>query len=110
MKGLLIKDFYVIKDGLLIPVLTMFALGVGLSVVGSIWILPIIAAASLGMQAVLTLSMDKSSQWYKFARTLPVSKNRFVASKYILYFLFSVAGILLGVQIPAHLTTHSAKS
>lgn len=99
MKGLLIKDFYVIKDGLLIPVLTMFALGVGLSVVGSIWILPIIAAASLGMQAVLTLSMDKSSQWYKFARTLPISKNQFVASKYILYFLFSMAGILLGVFI-----------
>lgn len=99
MKGLLIKDFYMIKDGLLIPALTMVVFGVVLSVIGSIWVLPVIAAVSLGMQAVLTLSMDKSSQWYKFARTLPVSNAQFVASKYALYLLFSVMGLVLGTLI-----------
>lgn len=99
MKGLLIKDFYMIKDGLLIPVLTMLVFGVALSALGSIWVLPAIAAVSLGMQAVLTLSMDKSSQWYKFARTLPVSSTQFVASKYVLYLLFSMTGLLLGALI-----------
>lgn len=101
MKGLLIKDTYMIKDGLLIPAIMMVVLGVVLSRLGSIWLLPTIAAAMMAMQGALTLSMDKSSGWRKFAATLPVTAARYAASKYALYFLLAVAGILLGAAISA---------
>lgn len=99
MKGLIIKDLYAIREGLLIPVLSLVVMGVALSAVTSPWILIIIAASSFSMQVALTITADKASQWYKFSATLPVSRAQFVAGKYFLYALLGGAGILMGAII-----------
>lgn len=95
MKGLMLKDIYVIKDGLLIPVLILVLLGTVLSVLSSPWVLIVVAACSLAMQTTMTIPTDKLSQWYKFSVTLPVSRVQFIRSKYVMYAIFGVLGLLI---------------
>ena len=104
MKGLMLKDIYVIKDGLLIPMLILVLLGTVLSVLSSPWVLIVVAACSLAMQTTMTIPTDKSSQWYKFSVTLPVSRVQFIRSKYVMYAIFGVLGLLLGGAITAAVT------
>lgn len=104
MKGLMIKDLYVIKDGLLIPILILALLGTVLSVLSSPWVLIIVVACSLAMQTTMTIPTDKLSQWYKFLVTLPVSRVQFIRSKYVMYAMFGVLGLLLGGAITVAVT------
>ena len=104
MKGLIIKDIYVIKDGLLIPILILALLGTVLSVLSSPWILVVAVTCSLAMQTTMTIPTDKLSQWYKFSVTLPVSRIQFVRSKYVMYAMFGILGLLLGGAIAVTVT------
>jgi len=104
MKGLMLKDIYVIKDGLLIPALILVLLGTVLSVLSSPWVLIVVAACSLAMQTTMTIPTDKLSQWYKFSATLPVSRVQFIRSKYVMYAIFGVLGLLLGGAITVTVT------
>jgi len=104
MKGLMLKDIYVIKDGLLIPVLILVLLGTVLSVLSSPWVLIVVAACSLAMQTTMTIPTDKLSQWYKFSVTLPVSRVQFIRSKYVMYAIFGVLGLLIGGAITVAVT------
>lgn len=104
MKGLILKDIYVIKDGLLIPVLMLALLGVVLSTLSSPWVLIVVAACSLSMQANMTIPTDKSSQWYKFSVTLPISRVQFIRSKYVMYVILGALGLLFGGAITVAVT------
>jgi ABC-2 type transport system permease protein len=99
MKGLILKDFYVIRDALLIPIMMMIVLGIALSVVRSPWLLILIAGTSFGMMAITTIQSDKTAQWDKFSATLPVSRAQSVSSKYCMYVILSLFGILIGTVI-----------
>lgn len=95
MKGLILKDFYAIRDGLLIPLLIMVVIGIALSVLSSPWILIVIAGTSFGMMAVMSIQSDKTAQWDKFCATLPVSRVQIASSKYCMYMLLSLLGIVV---------------
>lgn len=99
MKGLLLKDFYVIRSGLLILLLTFAFIGTGMAFVISPWVLVVIFTVTLSFQSAVTIQTDKSSQWNKFSVTLPVPRKQIVSSKYAMYFLLSLAGLVIGAAI-----------
>ena len=97
MKGLLLKDFLIIREGLLIMFFTMVAIGIGMVILVSPWVLTVIAGVSLSMTAVTTIQNDKTTQWDKFSATLPVSRAQIISSKYFMYLLLGLVGIALGI-------------
>lgn len=97
MKGLLLKDYYLIKSALYIILTVFVVIGVAMSFLTSTWVLTVIATVLLGMISVTTITMDKASGWRKFSCVLPVSKKTVIDSKYILYLLLSGIGFLLGI-------------
>lgn len=99
MKGLLLKDFYLIRSVLYIIFAVFAVVGVGMSFLTSTWILTVIATVMLGMISVTTINMDKNSGWRKASAVLPVSRKAVLDSKYILYLLLSCAGLLLGILL-----------
>ncbi len=99
MKGLLLKDFYIIRSGLLILLLTFAFVGAGMSFVISPWVLIVIFTVTLSFQSAVTVQTDKSSQWDKFSVTLPVSRMQTIASKYVMYLLLSLVGLGIGAII-----------
>lgn len=101
MKGLLRKDFYVVRKNLLLMGL-MFAIAGGfIAAITSLWILAILGAVMLGSVSVATIISDKSAQWDRFSASLPVAGRTVVSSKYLLYGLLSLAGLLLGTALAA---------
>lgn len=99
MKGLLLKDFYIIREGFFILILVFIAVGGGLAFLISPWVLIIIAATTLSMQATTTIHNDKATQWNKVSVTLPVSRSQIVKSKYLEYLLLCIIGIVLGAIV-----------
>ena len=87
MKGLLLKDYYLIRSVLYI-ILAVFAVtGIGMSFLASAWVLTVMATVMLGMISVTTIQMDKHSGWRKISAVLPVSRKAVLDSKYILYII-----------------------
>lgn len=99
MKGLLLKDFYTIREGVLMLILVFIAVGAGLAFLISPWVLIVIAATTLSLQATTTIHNDKATQWNKFSATLPISRLQIVSSKYLAYFLLCATGIILGIIV-----------
>ena len=99
MKGLLLKDLYIIRSGLFILLLTFIFIGTGMAFVISPWVLIVIFTVTLSFQSAVTIQTDKSSQWDKFSVTLPVPRKQIVSSKYVMYFLLSLAGLVIGAAI-----------
>ena len=97
MKGLLLKDYYLIKSVLYIILVVFAVVGIGMSFLTSTWVLTVIATVMLGMISVTTINMDRNSGWKKVSFVLPVSKTAVLDCKYILYLLLSGIGLLLGV-------------
>lgn len=99
MKGLLLKDYYLISSVLYIILIVFAVVGIGMSFLTSTWVLTVIATVMLGMIAVTTINMDRSSGWRKVSGVLPVPKETIVDSKYVLYLLLSGTGLLSGVLL-----------
>ena len=98
MLGLIIKDVHVIIKYRLvymlgISVLYMILLSV-LGVQNNFVIIGILFSSVEG-----TIGFDRSSEWEKFAITLPVSRMPVVLSKYLLSVLLMFVGIALGFII-----------
>lgn len=99
MKGLLQKDYYLVKSTLPIILIVFSIVGIAMSFLTSTWVLTIIATVMLGMIAVTTINMDKTSGWCKASGVLPVSKKCVVDSKNVLYLLMSSVGFIFGIII-----------
>ncbi len=97
MKGLLIKDFYIIKSVLAIMCVVFLVIGASLSYLATPWVLTVLATVMLGMMVTTTINVDRSSGWMKTAFTTPVSRKTVIGSKYMMYLLLSAAGLLFGL-------------
>lgn len=99
MKSLLIKEFYNIKDTMKTNILIMLVLSI-FSVLknGSAAIMPITV---IGMSTLIVPSMraEKEKDWNKFELTMPINRREIVASKYILYLLLCLMGLILGAIV-----------
>ncbi len=96
MKGLLLKEYYLIRSILYIILTVFVVVGISLSFLTSIWVLTIIATIMLGTITISTINMDKHSGWRKVSVILPISRKAILDSKYVLYLLLSGVGLLLG--------------
>ena len=101
MKGLLLKDYYLIRDGMVILLLTFVAVGAGLAFLTSPWVLIVVAGATISFQGAMTVQSDRSSQWDRFSATLPLPRSTVVSEKYVLYLLLCALGMALGFAVGA---------
>lgn len=99
MKGLLLKDFYIIKSLLIMMLAVFIVVGSGLAFLASPYVLIVLAAIMLGMIAATTINVDKASGWTRLSATLPVSRQAVISSKYLMYVLLSTAGLTLGTLL-----------
>ena len=76
MKGLLLKDFYIIRSGLLILLLTFVFVGAGMSFLISPLVLIVIFTVTLSFQSAVTVQTDKSSQWDSFLLHFQYQESR----------------------------------
>lgn len=86
MKGLLLKDYYLIRSILYIIFVVFAVIGIAMSFLTSTWVLTVIATVMLGMISVTTINMDKSSGWRKVSVTLPYQGKLFwIANIFCIY-------------------------
>lgn len=97
MKGLLLKDFYLVRAGLALTLISYAIVGAGMSVIVTPWTVVIIGTVTFGIMGAVTISTDKHSGWRKLSATLPVAKKTAIDSKYLLYLLLSTLGFIIGV-------------
>ncbi|EOS22706.1 hypothetical protein C806_03318 [Lachnospiraceae bacterium 3-1] len=101
MKGLLLKDFYIIRSILAILAVVFIVIGASLSYLANPWVLTVLATVMLGMNVTSTINVDKSSGCLKTIITTPVSRKSYISSKYIMYLLLSIVGLVFGVVFGA---------
>lgn len=99
MKGLLLKDFYIIQDSLLMLIVIFVVTGAAMAFLISPWVLMSITTTTLSIIAITTIQNDKSTQWNKFSVTLPILRIQIISSKYCLYLLLCAMGVVLGLIV-----------
>lgn len=99
MKGLIIKDLYLMKKLIMIPALSTVIMGAVFSYNLTPWLFTVIVTTALSLNVITTISMDKTSKWEDFSVVLPVSKGQIISNKYIVYLLLSITGLLLGLGL-----------
>lgn len=102
MKGILYKDFLVLKKQGVIILGCLLLYGIIALFGGNDSSIFSFAVVFLGtMLPVTALAYDEQAKWDKYALSMPVSRTEMVVSKYLLCLIvFAVAGILnLGVEL-----------
>ena len=109
MKGLFLKDLYLIRSSLLVMLLVFLIIGISLAYLSTPWVLTILATVLSGMIVASTINLDKSSGWIKTALTAPVTRGGYIQSKYLAYLLASLIGLAAGIlfSMLAAWLTHS---
>ncbi|MFI3257237.1 MAG: ABC-2 transporter permease [Spirochaetales bacterium] len=97
MKGLLLKDFYVIKDTLFIQLIILSAIGVSMSFAITPLVFIVISTGTFSLFSGTAIVSDKTSGWDMFSNTIPISKAKVIRSKYLLSILLILVGLFLGV-------------
>ena len=94
MKGLLLKDLFVVSEFVrvltlmvIVFIASMMAIG-GFSVIGAMISLLVVSLV------ISSFSYDDLAHWDSFAATLPVSRRKLVASKYLFLLLLGVLAVV----------------
>ena len=95
MKGVLLKDLYIAKSGIVIALVCLFVLAFGFSFLLDVSSVLMLAPAISTIAVYNSITSDASSKWNKNVITMPVSRDQIVGTKYILYILLSAAGIIV---------------
>ncbi len=99
MKGLLIKDYYVIKDTIFIQLITLSVVGFSMAFLSSAEVFITMAITCFSLFTSTAITADKTSKWNIFSSTIPVSKINTISSKYWLNNILILLGVLLGLVI-----------
>ena len=95
MKGVLLKDLYIDKSGIVIALVCLFVLAFGFSFLLDVSSVLMLAPAISTIAVYNSITSDASSKWNKNVITMPVSRDQIIGTKYILYILLSAAGIIV---------------
>ena len=95
MKGVLLKDLYIAKSGIVIALVCLFVLAFGFSFLLDVSSVLMLAPAISTIAVYNSITSDASSKWNKNVITMPVSRDQIIGTKYILYILHSAAGIIV---------------
>lgn len=97
MFGLIKKELYFLKDSLMILIASMIVIGIGASFVVSSEIFVIIFPILISSVVLTTISKDRNAKWDKFVATMSLSKYSLIKSKYIIYVMTVLVGIVIGI-------------
>ena len=92
MKGVLLKDLYIAKSGIVIALVCLFVLAFGFSFLLDVSSVLMLAPAISTIAVYNSITSDASSKWNKNVITMPVSRDQIIGTKYILYILLSAFG------------------
>lgn len=95
MKGVLLKDLYIAKSGIVIALVCLFVLAFGFSFLLDVSSVLMLAPAISTIAVYNSITSDASSKWNKNVITMPVSRDQIIGTKYILYIMLSAAGIIV---------------
>lgn len=95
MKGVLLKDLYIAKSGIVIALVCLFVLAFSFSFLLDVSSVLMLAPAISTIAVYNSITSDASSKWNKNVITMPVSRDQIIGTKYILYILLSAAGIIV---------------
>jgi hypothetical protein len=99
VKGLIIKDFLVLKK-----TGRVFLMLLGLYLVMSIFMntdMGTLMVFICGMLSISTFAYDEQAKWDGYALTMPISKRDLVRAKYVLAIILSFIGAVAGVVLSA---------
>lgn len=105
MKGLIYKDLQTLlayKNSLILFCLSFLLISFTNNNFQNI--LPFMLIFLSTMSVMSTFSFDEQAKWNRFALTLPIDKKDLVKSKYYLYLLLGIAGLLIGFLVMIILT------
>lgn len=109
MRGLILKDFYNMKDNIASTVITAICIGLLLMIKGnpSMFVLAVTLAG--GSIASTCVKMDETAKWEKYEITTPVSRKTIVLEKYVLMLILIIVSLIFGsaVSLAAALITNS---
>ena len=97
MKGLIIKDLFILKK-----TTRVFVALTGLYLLMAIFLhtdFGVLIAFIMGMLTITSFAYDEQAKWDAFALTMPVSKRDMVLSKYLLAVFLGIAGGLMGILL-----------
>ena len=95
MKGVLLKDLYIAKSGIILTLTSLFVLTFGLSFLLDVTAILMLAPAVSTAAVYISITNDASSKWNKNVITMPVTRAQIIGTKYILYILLSAVGIIV---------------
>ena len=95
MKGILLKDLYVAKSGIVVTLTSLFVLAFGFSFLLDASSILMLAPAISTLAVYMSITNDAGSKWNKNVITMPVSRDQIIGMKYILYILLSGIGIIV---------------
>lgn len=100
MKGLLYKDFYCLKQNMKYIFAILLLYGFIFIPQGNNGIMGVVVII-FPMLVITTLSYDHAGKWDRFALTMPITRKMLVRSKYILFLIMLLFGMLIGVIFSA---------
>lgn len=96
MKGLLLKDFYCLKQNLKYMFFVLLLFGIIFIPQGNNGFSSVLIML-FAMMVITTLSYDHAGKWDNFALTMPITRKMLVQSKYVLLLLMLLAGIVISL-------------
>lgn len=94
MKGILMKDLYIAKSNIFVAVLSLIAIGLGLSALLEPSAMLTLGPAVTTVTVFLSIVSDSSSKWSKNVIAMPVSRRQIVGEKFLFYVLLAALGLL----------------
>src|SRR5699024_402634 len=99
MKGVLLKDLYIAGSNVVVTVIMLAVLGFGLSFLMEPSAILILAPGITTIPAFISITSDVAAKWNKNVITMPLSRNKVIGEKYLLYSILAVLGLLLSIVI-----------
>lgn len=101
MKGLLYKDFQLLRNSYSRNILTVLLLYAAIIILSRQLFVAYALVFLAGMYVSSTISFDEQAHWDSYARTLPVSAGQIVAAKYLLNLAFMLAAAVCALLLSA---------
>lgn len=101
MRGLLSKDFQLLRNSYSRNILTILLLYAAIILLTRQIFVAYALVFLAGVYVSSTISFDEQAQWDSYARTLPVSAEQIVAAKYLLNLVFMLAAAVCALLMMA---------
>lgn len=97
MKGLIIKDLYVCKNNIIVSILSYIIISAFCLLLQIEFITPFIIITLIGTTIAHSIINDKKSGWENIEKSMPVTKNEIIRSKYILYLIMITLSYMISM-------------